>query len=315
MKSRYYLLSFQTRLILFGAIAMILLSACGPRNLPSSDTQPIGAGEVSSNNISIRLDQVYFHHQEGVSRDIKKAFFTILVARSAGQSAKLLIPGDGYIEMRPNSAIKLNDFSITINNVKPDETIHVYFVAFNEDKDDPQLLLASVALDATTFILGEAPHPLTKISAYALEKLGGSALDWWAEADILGEHSLNLSPYDDWSRGIHDHFRPSGSSISFSYTIMHSTEVGQSSSKEANILTLRNDTPHSIAAVYIRHVNSEDWGPNLLAATLKQGETQQFRVFSGSYHLRAESANKSYWWENSFVDLTKDRLWTIELKG
>lgn len=187
-----------------------------PENLStveeSVDIRPLGDAVSTIDNLVVRVDSVSPLEISDID-GTGEFYFATLAIRSGGESRKLIAPGNGVYQIsNVNQEIPLDQFSIGINRVGHDEKIVLYFLAMESDEQGTvERTGADLALEVGIALLEKAIESgvFTKnvkpthagIIAFIAGQIGGAALEWWREPDIVDGAVVILEPANDWRVG------------------------------------------------------------------------------------------------------------------
>lgn len=203
-------------IVLLGLVlcAGLVLAACD-ESYDESNTPPpgrtqtaIGPGIEAPNALRVRLDSI---HTGDSTQDLDgqgELYVDILVIRTGNRSRRLTGPAIGTFPARAETLIRLDDYSLQINNVQPTEEILVHFIVM--ESDDLNFWgneRADVALDGglealewaleNGKIAGRVINHSTVIG-FILSALTGEALEWWQEAELIDGYVIRLGPDNGW---------------------------------------------------------------------------------------------------------------------
>lgn len=186
-------------------VAQVADAIAGETRTPFPFSSPVarGTAQNSLNSLNIRIDSVKILEDGKDFSSGSEVFFAILVKRDFGESARLILPGEGTYQAIVGEEIMIGDFSLNINNVKEDERITVFFMGFDSDDNFGN----EAYLDLGLGILSEAVEDvLTNPASNALKRyiLGhttGKTLEWWQNADVLGDGYFILDYTNNWLIG------------------------------------------------------------------------------------------------------------------
>ncbi len=199
----------------------ILIVACQTKTVPTPQPvinlspQNISNGNSTSHNISVRIDWVEITGNLGELIGDSEIYFELFIIRENGASSLLRRPAEGAYKPTRGEKIYLDQFSVTINNVQENESIFIYLLALEDDEitssmDNNSELATNAAMNAGSAILesklasGQLAVLLGKkanIAAFIITSVAGVALDWWQQADILGEYPVLLDQNNNYLVG------------------------------------------------------------------------------------------------------------------
>ena len=175
-----------------------LTITCGaPAVTPGRAPAPVGPASPSYDSAYVRVDSVTVESDVSDLDGRGEFFFCMLATRQSGESAKLVFPGNGTYPIRPGTNISLNRFFLGIDNLQPEERVAIYFLGFDEDAQttwDEEI--TDLALDGGLMILEAGMSELLGkfpgggFVSYIIHKASGEILEWWREADVLGEYAF-----------------------------------------------------------------------------------------------------------------------------
>ncbi len=298
-----------------------VLTACGSSNpvappapLPTDTPILVGSAQGNTNNLNIRLDTVRILENKGDILWKGDAFFSLLAIRNNGNSAKLILPGQGTYSVFVGDTIRLDEFSLGVNRVTEDELIAVYILAFESDQQTPETqLLIEAILQATIFALETVKYeyPPASIVQFALESLSGEALEWWQEAEVLGEYSFVLSASNDWMRGEKYVAQSLNRNLEITYSIFQSVDItGEIGSDGRVIFTIKNQSSSDIEKVFLSPIENQGWGANRIEENILPNHSSSFSIVAGNYDLRIENSQGLYW-EEADLQVVKNVDWVI----
>jgi hypothetical protein len=287
-----------------------------PTLAPQRQPSVVNAGQGFTNNINFRIDSIRVLEDDGDSGNGGEFIFALLATRQANQkSAKLLMPGEGSYFVETGKNISLQDFSMSVNDVKSNEKIYFYFLGIEDDELTPEANnLAELAIGLTVALLGELKHPVASVSAFALENLVGEGLEWWQEADVMGEYAVVLEPNNHWLVGNQYRELSTNGNIEITYTILSSSDIEKNIIVEDNThkevqFVLVNNTQTNLVTFFISPQGSPSWGPNWLGVPLPPNQSRSFNIPSGLYDIRVESENNLSW-EKS-LPINQNENWSL----
>ncbi|WP_420629736.1 hypothetical protein [Candidatus Leptofilum sp.] len=195
---------------------LLILVSCGGTDLPptvsSQDVTVVGLADRTPNNIDIRIDWVEIGENIGDLVGQGELTLELLVIRENGDSRVLEAPGLREYKIDGNNRIFLEGFSLTVNDVAPDEKILVYLIAF--ENDELSFFAgrgASLALEGAAEALEHAIEKgliagkaitNTTLLGIILNTVTGGALEWWQQAEIIGGYGVLLEPENNWQANL-----------------------------------------------------------------------------------------------------------------
>jgi len=293
---------------------MFVVVSCGipgkaPTRVPDTPIV-VGPAEAFLNNLAIRIDSVQILKDDGDHGSGGEVYFAILVRRESGESAKLLLPGNGILAASVGDALELSAFSLAVNEVQERERIDVYLLGFESDQDTWDDRLANRALDGVVLVIEELV-PGDSLLKFGYKVLAGDELRWWEAEDSLGECWFVLDERNNWLQGQQYYAQSANENLDIAFTVTKILEVPSTvTSKETVVLTVVNSTSSTVEKIYISPEMSSGWHLNWLEKGIPPGESRFFSVPTGVYDLRAEGS-EGMPWEINALDLTRDRIWTI----
>lgn len=226
------------RSVLF-LVTFFLVSCIGnnsdlPTTASSQDVNIVGGATPTFNNLDIRLDWVEIGENVGDLAGDGEVTLELLVIRGNGDSRVLTAPGRREYKVSGNNKIILEGFSLTVNEVGPDEKILVYLIAFDNDElsftasrgVDLALGSATVALeDALQGTIGQSVIAGKTVSnatllGIILSTVTGGALDWWEQAEMLGGFGVLLEPQNNWQANSTSVGKSDNENLHFQYSIL-----------------------------------------------------------------------------------------------
>lgn len=199
------------RVSLLSVLVLFLVACSSPEPVAPQTPLVIGPASQTPRNLSIRVDKVLINADEGDIFGPSEVYFELLVIRREGKSVRIKYPGNGTFPNSGPDAINLNDFSLTVNQIKPNETVLLYFLAFEEDElSIAEETAASTAMEGTMELLeqkltedgGEALAKQlgrgASLGSFIITTVAGVALEWWQQADLLGDYAVLLTPENNW---------------------------------------------------------------------------------------------------------------------
>lgn len=173
----------------------------------TEDPKPIGTPSNAPSLISIRVEEVRFLSQVGDEDGEGELHLSTIVVRRHDRSAKLSYPTEAnYRPVRVGEPELLSDYSITINEIQPDEFLYAYFLALDEDDTDlPTSVGTDLILDSSVEALAIALDrgiqlPDSNIAGFFASWFVGNYAEWWRQADVIGVYRIDLAPRNDWLR-------------------------------------------------------------------------------------------------------------------
>lgn len=226
------------RSVLF-LVTFFLVSCIGnnsdlPTTASSQDVNIVGGATPTFNNLDIRLDWVEIGENVGDLAGDGEVTLELLVIRGNGDSRVLTAPGRREYKVSGNNKIILEGFSLTVNEVGPDEKILVYLIAFDNDElsftasrgVDLALGSATVALEdalqgtiGQSLIAGKTVSNATLLGII-LSTVTGGALDWWEQAEMLGGFGVLLEPQNNWQANSTSVGKSDNENLHFQYSIL-----------------------------------------------------------------------------------------------
>lgn len=183
-----------------------------------------------NDNILIRIDWIQVNGIVGDMVGNGELFVDMLVIRANGDSRQLQAPGNGSYKIGEIRKIKLDGYSLSVNGITSNETILLDIVAFDSDEIGfLQSQVASAALDGTLTLLEKHLEEAAFVAqmgskativGFVISTAVGGVLDWWQEADVLGDYAVILEPSNNWMLGSPHVVTSSNGNITLSYTIM-----------------------------------------------------------------------------------------------
>lgn len=295
---------------------LIACSTTSPTNIPVSTATPVlaGGGEGFTNNLNIRIDSIKILENNGDFLWRGEVYFALLAVKKNGNSAKLILPGQGTFNVFVGDQIALADFSLSANNISANELIAVYILAFEDDQLTPEAQhVINIVLEATILALEATKYeyPPASIIQFALDNLAGEALDWWQEADVLGEYSLVLAQSNDWMRGEQYLAQSLNGNLEIVFTILHSIDItGQIGADGRVVFTVINQSSYPLEKVFFSPIENRGWGMNWLEERIPPMQSKSFAIVAGTYDLRVESS-EGFYWERSDVRIINNQEWTV----
>lgn len=205
-------------------LALVLVAGCSseaaPSPVPVQRLTPVGPAQDTPNNLVVRTDWVKVGDAQEIDGS-EELHIDLLVVRSNESSRRLQAPGVGVYRVKKATTIDLADFALTINDVQPDETILLYWLAIDQDETDWATgTMEDVSLDFAAGILGNAiaagrlgsmtaPTHIGLIT-FILSNAAGAVLDYWQQADVLDGAVVLLDPSNDTSRLINQRVQLDG---------------------------------------------------------------------------------------------------------
>lgn len=199
------------RVSLFVSLLLLLVACSDSDPTPPQTPLIIGPASQTSGNLSVRVDKVLLDATGGDTFGPSEVYFELMVIRRDGKSVRVKYPGNGTFSNAGLDDINLNDFSLTINQIRPDETVLLYFLAFEEDELSlVEEASVSAAMDGTMELLeqkltedgGEALAKQlgrgASLATFVVTTVAGVALEWWQQADLLGDYAVLLTPENNW---------------------------------------------------------------------------------------------------------------------
>lgn len=178
------------------------------RPLPLPGALPLPGTPLpdTENDIKIRVNTVrFFHDNTELDNMTELTFHVLAVRRGEGNSARLITPGTGSPFQVPDSTtLDLSNYSLTLNEVKRDEYLHIYFLAFDEDEQDlPDELSTDMLMQQSLEFLARSLEdtgflPQGGLAQFFIGQATGQLLDAWREADPIGEYAVTLDPNRSW---------------------------------------------------------------------------------------------------------------------
>lgn len=306
---------------------LFFITACGnsqplppkPQNTPDP-ANVVGTATVYETNLAVRLDHVNIL-ETPVEFGTNEVFFSILVVRpeypSLINSGKLSLPLSGTIsDVKAGDTILLESVGIYLSDVKPDETIYVYLLGFEDDANMPQSYrkTADVMLAATMSLLLEAV-PMGGVANFVINQgigqMNGELLDWWQEADLLGEFAVSINRGDESIIGKQSHGISDNGQLEFFYSLIPTTELvteeytiddGVIDDSDTASLTILNKSNIIINQVFIAPIASETLGP-AIETEIKPSDIGTFIIPNGEYKVRIIGEDTT--WEER-VDINGD---------
>lgn len=184
-------------------------------------------------SLSIRVDWVEISNYIGGDIDnVAELSFAVLVIRENGDAAKLILAnsqtyagGEVYgqepVRLITGDTVYLDNFSLSVNNLGPNESLQVVFLALDEDGLTPiQRRSRDAAIGAVVEVLGDlikSPQgaqsarrafnlaqilPKTNVGLFILNILADlvidEAVEYFEAADELGHYVITLKPSEGW---------------------------------------------------------------------------------------------------------------------
>lgn len=266
----------------------------------------LGAGVAHQENLSVRLDYVRILEADGDAIGSNEVYFAILVVRPDQpppmNSAKLIMPGDGTLHgVNNGDIVKLGGFGIQLENVEPDEIIHVFFLGIDEDENNPQRQLAEGAFQVTLDLLSGAV-PAGGLVKFMLSQTIGQAgdkvLDWWREADVIGEYAFTVKGTDHPLIGKQSRVSSNNGNLEFYFSLIPNTEhnsisVPPSDTDTVNFV-IENKSQSTITRIFIVPEDSSTLDSGI-EVNIGPNSSESFVIPRGIYKIRLSSEQHTSW--------------------
>lgn len=171
----------------------------------------VGVPEDLGPHLSVRIDSFRLGENTGEpsSGNPAELRISLLVVRKDGKSTKQIFPGSASpLSVAAGGERDLGDFLLTIPDYQEDEEIRIYILAVDEDEQGGiGGITTDTAMSGALNILEAALEraemlPKREIASFltgtGLDVLAGALVDWWEEAEVLGEYVLILYPEENW---------------------------------------------------------------------------------------------------------------------
>lgn len=174
---------------------------------PLFGPRAIGPATNTTRNISIRVDSILIGDEVGDEDGQGELSVHTLAVRRAGKSAKFSFPTEGnFVLISSGQEVTLEDYSLTVNQVSPDERIIIYFLAFDEDGpsskiETPTNAIMEILLFSLEGLLeaeAELPRTFSDLTGFALGFFVNNLVDWWADPDVIAYYRIDLTPETYW---------------------------------------------------------------------------------------------------------------------
>lgn len=199
---------------------VFLLISCGGTSSTPPNSSPIRVGAAtlpSVNSINLRLDWIEIEDSNGDLLGPSEVMIQLFVIRTNNNSRLLQAPGTGNYSMDGNGRIRLNDYYIGIDNLMENEEVLVYVLALDKDELNPASEIGTgAALEGGLRALergleqGQLGRRLAgraSLVTFILSQVTDIALDWWKQADIIGEYAFILYPQNSSYEGAAENIR------------------------------------------------------------------------------------------------------------
>lgn len=283
------------QILLITILLSILLAACQPETVPIP--QP-GSNGSSAKNISIRIDWVEIIEDLGEPFGDSEVYFELFVIRENGDSRKLRAPAQETYKLIPGESIPLDQFSLTVNNYQANEKIFIYILALEGDELDSgasgtlniAMNAGSVALEKglTNGQIATLASKKANIATFIITSVTGVALDWWQQADILGEYPILLDRNNNYLIGQTIEDISQNRNLKLKFSILSENQVAEpGSGSQAPITQSGNDTisidstenSDTNTSANTSYSNSIGGGSGLIAYSAKIAQTREIFTY------------------------------------
>lgn len=199
---------------------VFLFISCGGTSSTPSNSSPIRVGAAtlpSDNSVNLRLDWIEIEDSDGDLLGLNEIVIQLFVIRANNNSALLQAPGTGNYRMEGNGRIYLDDFSIGIENLMENEEFLVYVLVLDKDElNRASEIGINAGLEGGLRVLekgleqGQLGRQLAgraSLVTFILSQVTDIALDWWKQADIIGDYAFMLGPQNSSYEGAAENIR------------------------------------------------------------------------------------------------------------
>lgn len=186
---------------------VFLLISCGGTSstVSNGSSTRVGAAFLpSANSINLRLDWIEIEDSNGDLLGPSEVMIQLFVIRTNNNSRLLQAPSTGNYSMDGNGRIRLNDYYIGIDNLMENEEVLVYVLALDKDELNPASEIGTgAALEGGLRALekgleqgqlGQRLAGRASLVTFIISQVADIVLDWWKQADIIGEYAFILDP-------------------------------------------------------------------------------------------------------------------------